>query len=172
MSLQDKIRREQRKEEACEAEADDARVTELEDRLLRQRAEFENYRKQLDREKEEFSKCANEKLIIEMLNIADDLERAVQEYKKKDPEAAEGIELIHRNLMKILERYGVKHIESVGKKFDPYSHEAFLQQESEGPEGVVLEELQKGYRVHDRVIRHSKVKVSKNSNSNEENKNG
>ena len=165
MSSQEKSRKEQKKEAVEEAETDklNARIRELEDNLLRQRAEFENYRKQLDREKEELSRCANEKLIIEMLEVADNLERAIPEPGKKDPQAASGIELIYRHLMKILEKCGVRHIEAVGKRFDPYNHEAFLQQESEGPEGIVLEELQKGYRVHDKVIRHSKVKVSKSN---------
>jgi len=164
MSFPEKTRKELRKEveeEGKEIGQLKARVAELEDSLLRQRAEFENYRKQLDREKEEFMRCANERLIIELLEVADNFERALPLLRKKDAEGAQGMEMIYAQLMKTLERFGVRPVEAAGKKFDPYHHEAFLQQETDGPDGVVLEELQKGYRLNDKVIRHAKVKVSK-----------
>ena len=164
MSAQEGTRKELQKEvaeEKAEIGQLKERIAELEESLLRHLAEFENYRKQLDREKEEFMRCANERLIIEILDVADNFERALPELRKKDPEGAAGMEMIYRQLMKTLEKFGVRSIEAAGKKFDPYDHEAFMQQETEGPDGMVLEELQKGYRLNDKVIRHAKVKVSK-----------
>lgn len=140
-------------------------IEELKDRILRQAAEFDNYRKQLEREKHEFMKCSNEKLIIELLEVADNFERALPELKKKDSEACAGMEMIYRQLMKILEKSGVKTIGSTGRTFDPYVHEAFIREESEEPDGTILEELQKGYMLHQKVIRHSKVKVSRQNNA-------
>lgn len=147
------------------------RVLELEGRIqdqdytiLRQRADVENYRKQLDKEKEEFAKCANRDIISDLLEVADNFERALPVLREKDPESAKGMEIVYKQLMKTLEKYGLCGIDALGKKFNPDYHEAFLQEETEGPEGMVLEELQKGYRLKDKVLRHSKVKVSKKSN--------
>lgn len=136
-------------------------IEELREHSLRQRADFENYRKQLDREREEFMKYTNEKLITQLLEVIDNFERALPTLKKNDPESAEGIEMVYKQLMQILEKYGLKKIEALGKKFDPYYHEAFLYEESDEPEGTILEELQKGYMLDLKIIRHSKVKVSK-----------
>jgi molecular chaperone GrpE len=144
------------------------RIVELEDRIhdqdctiLRLRADIENYRKQLDREKEEFMRWANRAVLLDILEVADNFERAIPLLSKKDPEGAQGMKIIYSQLMKSLEKYGLSKIDAVGKKFDTCFHEAFLQEETEGPEGVILEELQKGYILNDKVLRHSKVKVSK-----------
>ncbi len=145
------------------------RIKDLEERIqdqdytiLRQRADVDNYRKQLDKEKEDFVKCANKDIILDLLEVADNFERALPLLRKKDPESARGMDIVYKHLMKTLEKYGLCRIEAMGKKFDPGYHEAFLQEETEGPEGMVLEELQRGYLLKDKVIRHSKVKVSKN----------
>ena len=144
------------------------RIAELEDRIhdqdctnLRLRADVENYRKQLDREKEDFMRWANKEVLLDILEVADNFERAIPLLRKKDPEGAQGMELIYSQLMKAMEKYGLSKIEAVGKKFDTRFHEAFLQEETDGLEGVILEELQKGYILNDKVLRHSKVKVSK-----------
>jgi molecular chaperone GrpE len=144
-----------------ETERMEKEIGELRENSLRQRADFENYQKQLDRDKEEFVKYANEKLIVQLLEVVDNFERALVGLEKNDPESAGGIGMVHNQLMQILEKSGLRRIEAVGKKFDPYYHEAFLQEESDEPEGTVLEELQKGYMLNLRVIRHSKVKVAK-----------
>jgi molecular chaperone GrpE len=135
-------------------------IEELESRIRYLQADFENYRKQIDKEKEEFERQANERLIKEMLGITDDFERAVE--RIKDKQTKEGMEMILKNMMNLLEKKGLKRIEALGKKFDPYYHEALLSEKSDKEEGTILEELQKGYMLHSKVIRHSKVKVAKN----------
>lgn len=132
-----------------------------EEQILRLKAEFENYKKQLDREKENFTRNANESLIRELLSILDNFEIAIKEIEKKDKEIAQGVNLIYNNFLKILEARGLKVILAIGKKFDPYYHEALMQEESaDKEEGTILEEFQKGYSLNGKVIRHSKVKVS------------
>jgi molecular chaperone GrpE len=139
-------------------------LSECKDQLLRLQAEFENYKKQLDKEKEEFMLNANESLIKDLLIVLDDFERAIKEIKKHrggDKKLIDGFELIYKNFFKILEQRGLKRIDALGKKFDPYYHEALLQAHSEEEEGTILEEFQKGYLLNNKVIRHSKVKISK-----------
>ena len=104
---------------------------------------------------------ANKDVLLDVLEVADNFERAIPQLRKKDPEGAQGMELIYSQLMKAMEKYGLSKIGAVGKKFDTRFHEAFLQEETDGPEGVILEELQKGYTLNDKVLRHSKVKVSR-----------
>ena len=139
----------------------DKEIDEYKERLLRLQADFENYRKHLEREKEEFTKNANESLIRDLLNVLDNIEIAIKEIKKKDKEIAKGIELIYKDFLKILEKRGLKEIISVGKRFDPYYHEVMMQEFSDKEEGIILEEFQKGYTLNGKVIRHSKVKISK-----------
>jgi molecular chaperone GrpE len=142
-----------------------AKAKEYWDKLLRLQADFENTRKRLDKEKQDFIKFANEGIIVELLNILDDLERAVglAESKHEDfPAFLKGVEMILAHLYEMLKEYGVKPIEAKGKLFDPSYHEALMQAEDKDcPEHTVLEELQKGYMCNDRVIRTAKVKVSK-----------
>jgi molecular chaperone GrpE len=144
-------------------EADKAK--EYWDRLLRFQADFDNTRKRLDREKQDFVKFANEGIILELLNILDDLERTVglAETKHQDlPVFLKGVEMILAHLYDMLKEYGVRPIEAEGKLFDPHCHEALMQAENKDlPEHTILEELQKGYLLNDRVIRTAKVKVSK-----------
>ncbi len=144
-------------------EADKAK--ELSDNILRLQADFENTRKRLERERQEFVKFANEGIILELLNILDDLERSVNlaETQKQDLTGfLKGVEMILAHLYEMLKEYGVKPIESVGKLFDPHYHEALLQVEDKDlPEHTVVEELQKGYLLNERVVRTAKVKVSK-----------
>lgn len=139
-------------------------IEDYQDRLLRLQADFDNYKKHLDREKEEFTKSANRSLIKDLLGVLDDSVRAVKGAKKQqiDKKFVQGIELSYRNLFKILEQRGLRPIDAVGKKFDPYYHEVLLQEESKKEEGTILEELQTGYLLNNKVIRHAKVKVAKN----------
>ena len=135
------------------------------DKILRLQADFDNNRKRLEKEKQDFAKFANEGLILELLNILDDLERTVELVEAKDQDLSvflKGVEMILAHLYDMLKSYGVKPIEAEGKIFDPHLHEALMQAENKDlPEHTIIEELQKGYLLNDRVIRTSKVKVSK-----------
>ena len=152
-------------EEICELKD---RIAELEERIheqdctnLRLRADFENYRRRLEKDKEDFMRWANRDVLLDILEVADNFERALPELRKNDPGCARGIEMIYSQLVKALEKHGISRIDAAGKKFDPNLHEALLQEESDGPEGIVLEELQKGYMLNGKVLRHSKAKVSR-----------
>ena len=144
-------------------EADKAK--EYWDKCIRLQADFENLRKRQEKEKQDFFRFANEGLIAELLNILDDLERTVglAEAKHQDlPAFLKGVEMILAHLYEMLKAQGVRPIEAEGKIFDPHYHEALMQVEHQDlPEHTIVEELQKGYLLNDRVIRTSKVKVSK-----------
>jgi molecular chaperone GrpE len=135
------------------------------DRLLRLQADFDNNRKRLEKERQEFAKFANEGIILELLNILDDLERAVELAQSGHEDFAafkKGTEMILAHLYELLKEHGIKPIEARGKIFDPHFHEALMQAEDKAaPENTILEEMQKGYLLNDRVIRTAKVKVSK-----------
>ena len=121
-------------------------------------ADFDNYKKRILKERGEVVNTANENLIKELLTILDDFERSLVLVKNK--EDLKGLELIYKNFLKILESFGLKKIEVEGKKFDHYYHEVLLKEKSDKEEGIILEELQKGYLLNGKVIRHSKVKIS------------
>ncbi|OQW97033.1 MAG: nucleotide exchange factor GrpE [Desulfobacteraceae bacterium A6] len=134
------------------------------DRFLRVSADFENYKKRTAREMSEFRKYANESLISEMLSVVDNLERAIISSTVNDKVnncLVEGVDMTLKEILKVLENYGVKPIESLCKTFDPNFHQAVMQQESEEhTENTVIAELQKGYMIHDRLLRPSMVIVS------------
>ena len=141
-----------------------AKSDEYFDRLLRFQADFDNYKKRLEKEKIEFIKFANEEIIAEILKILDDFERAVEAGKiKHDFDVLyKGIEMIHKDLRDFLKEKGLKKIEAEGKLFNPNEHEAMMQEETDDyPEDHIIEEFQKGYTLNGRVIRPSKVKVAK-----------
>ncbi|MFW6010929.1 MAG: nucleotide exchange factor GrpE [Desulfosalsimonas sp.] len=148
-----------------------AEAAETYDRLLRLSAEFENYKKRAQRQMEDHKKYANEELIKDLLSVVDNLERALNAaggQKKKDTDAsmAEGIEMTLNEILKILKKYNVTPVEAKGKPFDPNYHEALMQEETdEYPENTVVGELQKGYLLHDRLIRPAMVVVSKAKSS-------
>jgi molecular chaperone GrpE len=133
---------------------------ELIDTLQRLQAEFENYKKRVDRDYETLVKCSNEDIIKHLIPIIDNFELALKSCREKD-DFYKGMELIYSQLMDTLHSQGIKLIECVGKKFDPYYHEALLTEESDKEPNTILEELQKGYMLFDKVIRHSKVKIAK-----------
>jgi molecular chaperone GrpE len=135
------------------------------DRLLRVSAEFENYRKRTAREMRDVIRYANEKLAKELLAVVDNLERAIESasqcYPKDDP-LLQGVHLTLNETLKILERHHVAPIKSLGEPFDPNFHQAMLQAEAEDqPPNTVVDELQKGYMIHDRLLRPALVAVSK-----------
>ena len=148
------------KEEMKAKEDKDTKIKELTETLQRLQAEFENYKKRIEKELSNFAKIANKETIKKLLPIIDDFELALKNCRAKD-DFYKGIELIYSHLIDALHSQGLKHIECVGKKFDPYYHEALLTEESDKEDNMILEELQKGYVLNDKVIRHSKVKVAK-----------
>jgi molecular chaperone GrpE len=146
----------------------------LEDRLLRLAAEFDNYKKRTAREFQTIIKNANEELISQLVETLDNFQRALDSaLKSKSTKNSndfdsfrKGVELIYQHFIEILRKEGLKEIKAVGEPFDPHLHEAVMQQESEEfPEGVVIDEISKGYILNDKVIKHSKVIVSKGKNS-------
>ncbi|HEY7420491.1 MAG TPA: nucleotide exchange factor GrpE [Gaiellaceae bacterium] len=130
------------------------------DRLLRLAADFENYKKRAARERQEYVQLANERLIAELIPILDDLERALSAAEEhQEAQLEEGVRLVHRSLAGLLERHGVEPIETEGK-FDPHVHEALLSQPSEAEEGSVIDVVQRGYKLGDRVVRPARVVVA------------
>jgi molecular chaperone GrpE len=130
------------------------------DRLLRLAADFENYKKRAARERQEYVQLANERLIAELIPILDDLERALSAAEQhEEAQLEEGVRLVHRSLAGLLERHGVRPIETDGQ-FDPHVHEALLSQPSEAEEGSVIDVVQKGYKLGERVVRPARVVVA------------
>jgi molecular chaperone GrpE len=139
------------------------KVDELNDKVLRQMAEFENFRKRTDKEKAQQFELGQSNILEKLLPIVDNFERglaAVPE-AEKDGAFADGMNKIYKQLITELENLGVTPIEAVGKEFDPNFHNAVMQVESEEyGSGIVAQELQKGYMFHDTVLRHSMVGVT------------
>ncbi len=147
-------------EEPCQAPEPQQPVEEADDRLLRLAADFENYKKRAARERQEYVALANERLLTELLPVLDDLERALAAAEQhEEAQLEQGVALVHRSLAALLERHGVTAIDT-GGKFDPHVHEAMLSQPSEAEEGSVLDVVQKGYRLGDRVVRAARVIVA------------
>lgn len=132
--------------------------------LLRTVAEYQNYRKRVEKEKQDLIKYANEKIMKDLIGVNDNFERAIGAIDRENQEIAgviSGIEMIKKNFDDILERYGVKEIEAEGHEFNPEHHHAVMTEDREGaPGNTVLEVFQKGYTLHERVIRPAMVKVS------------
>jgi molecular chaperone GrpE len=154
-----------------------ARIEELEqanaqlkDQLLRKAAEFENYKKRSENDYQSLIKYSNEELIAKLLPIVDDFERSLKmgrgdairlEESGDGASFVRGVELIYNKLLKTLELQGVKRFDSVGKEFDPSLHDALMMMpRSDVPPNTVVEEVEKGYMLHDKVIRHARVIVS------------
>jgi molecular chaperone GrpE len=138
------------------------------ERLLRVSAEFENYKKRTSREVSEFRKYANEALLKELLTVVDNLERAIGSAKEQADTAesfVQGVELTLQEVLKIFEKFHVIPIQALGEPFNPSFHQAVMQQEMDDqPANLVVVELQKGYLIHDRLLRPSMVVVSKAKN--------
>ncbi len=137
------------------------------ERLLRVSADFENFKKRSFREADDFRKYANELLLMELLSVVDNLERAIQSTSSENNAAGcvlEGVEMTLKALLKIFDNFSVKPIEAAGKPFDPNFHQAMMQEASDSiPENTIIREFQKGYMLHDRLLRPSMVVVSKGS---------
>jgi molecular chaperone GrpE len=147
-----------------ELERVSAELDETKDKFLRGLADFDNYRKRVAREREQLVRCANEDLIKRMLDVVDNLERALAAASETHDLDAfkKGVELIYEHLKEVLTKEGLCPISCLGETFDPNFHEAVMAIEKEGEESEkVIEEIQKGYTLDGRVIRPSKVVVSK-----------
>ena len=145
------------------AEAYEAKIAELDDRVKRQMAEFENFRKRTEKEKATMFEMGAKSVIEKILPVVDNFERGLQAIPEEDKNSpfAEGMNKIYKQMMTELEGLGVKPIEAVGKEFDPNFHNAVMQVESdEYEEGVIAQELLKGYTYRDTVVRYSMVAVT------------
>ncbi len=129
------------------------------DKLLRNAADYDNARKRLAREREEFIKFSQERILRELLPILDNFERALTHLDEKTSSLTTGLQLILKQLSAVLTHHGLRRFKSEGEAFDPHLHEAVEQVEEEGPEGMVIQEVLPGYLLHDRVIRPAKVRV-------------
>jgi len=138
------------------------------DALQRLKAEFENYKKRVSRDQAEFVTLASERLVKQLLPVLDDLERALEAAADhEEAKLEEGVRLVHRSLADALAREGLVEVETDGA-FDPHTQEALLAQPSEADEGAVIQVLQKGYKLGDRVLRPARVVVSSGSVSSQE----
>ncbi len=140
----------------------DEQIEELNDRVKRQMAEFDNFRKRSEKEKSQMFDLGAKNIIEKILPVIDNFERGFTTVEESDKEDAfvQGMDMVYKQLMTELEAVGVKSIECIGKEFDPDFHNAVMQVESDEYEsGIVAQELQKGYTYKDTVIRHSMVAV-------------
>ena len=139
-----------------------ARLVDEHDRLLRMAAESENAKKRGLKEKEETRKFAAESLLKDFLPVADNLERALEHADKSDVKTlVEGVRLVQKLFETTLARHGVTGFSALGKLFDPNLHEALMQLEHESPPGTVVQEMARGYKLHDRLVRPAAVVVAK-----------
>ena len=150
---------------AARLQAAEQQAAENYDRLLRVSAEFDNYKKRTAREMQDVVRYANERMAKEMLVVVDNLERAIEAAgagRTEDDPLVKGIHLTLGEVLKILERHKVKEVKALGEPFDPTYHQAMMQEEvDDQPPNTVVREMQKGYLMHDRLLRPAMVVVSK-----------
>ena len=154
-----------------EKEQSASELDEVNNKYLRLYAEFENYKKRVNKDKEELVKYGNESLLYELLPVVDNLELALK-HASDDISTGliEGVEITRKELMKVLEKFGVSAIEAEGKPFDPSVHHAMTQVERDDiDENIIVEEFRKGYTLRDKVLRPSLVSVSKKTDQNQMN---
>jgi molecular chaperone GrpE len=147
-----------------EIEARDATIKDLQAKMLYLQAEFENFKKLKLKEKQETLKYGNEQLLLEMIPVLDNLQMALEHASQAEDVKAigEGVKLTCNQFLKVLEKSGVERIDALGKKFDPNLHEALYQEERDDVDSdTVVSEVQKGYVLNGRVVRPSRVSVSK-----------
>lgn len=162
---EDSVKKEKQEEESFEKQLENAnaQIEDLKDKYLRLSAEFDNYRKRTIKEKAELIKTGGEKVISSILPILDDLERAIKNMETSEDVATmkEGVELIYNKFLKVLHENGVQKIETDGKDFDTDYHEAIalVPAPTEEQKGKILDCVQNGYTLNDKVVRHAKVVV-------------
>ena len=159
--LEDEQDEQGEQDEIVEEPAAEESAAAPDDSYLRLAADFDNYRKRVAREQVELTRRANERLLNELLPVLDDLERALEAAAEhEEAKLEEGVRLVHQSLVGLVSRHGLTEIETEGA-FDPHVHEALLAQPGEGAEeGAVLQVLQKGYRLGDKVLRPARVIVA------------
>ncbi len=144
-----------------EQKGEENKIEELTNQLLRLQADFVNYKNRVEKEKDRIYSNATEELITELLPVLDNFERALESVEEKDG-FYEGVKMIYDQILKVLNDKGLEEIDCLGKEFDPNYHHAVFAEDVEGKEeGTILEVLQKGYLLNDKVIRPSMVKVAK-----------
>jgi molecular chaperone GrpE len=141
----------------------EAQAAEFKDQWLRATADYKNFKRRADLERSELIRSAGAGLLLKLLPVVDDFDRSIANIPAEIAETPwwGGTQLIAQKLRTLLESENVKAIEALGQPFDPNLHEAVLYEEAEGQDGVVIAELQKGYRLHDRVLRPAMVKVGR-----------
>ena len=150
----------------------DEEILKQKDTFLREKAELENFKKRLTKEKEDFVQFANERLLKELLQIEDNLERAMAAPNATLESLKEGVEMIQKQFKDFLKNQKVEAIEALGKPFDPNLHEVLNQQESEEhEENTVIEEYSKGFTLNGRILRSAKVVISKKPTEKDEDEN-
>ncbi len=147
-------------------------VEELTDLLQRTQANFENYRKQTQTYIEEIKKMAARDIVLQVLPVLDNFELALKAVPQdqENTDFVQGIKLINSQLLRVLQHNNILPIETLNKNFDPFYHEALMKVPSEAPANRIIEEFQRGYIMHGRVLRHAKVKISAGKKREEENK--
>ncbi len=143
-------------------DAKDKRIAELTDQLKRTAAEFDNYQKRIMRERVEWELLAKAKILSKLLHLNDDLQRALHAAKHSDPsKLAAGVDMILKAVHKALAEEGVKAMDTIGTPFDPHRHEVMLRIDCDKDDGIIVQELERGYTLGDRVLRYAKVGVAK-----------
>ncbi len=165
---EDAVKKEKRASGKKEKKDWEKEYKELYDKYVRLHAEFENFKRRITKDKQEAIKYANQELIRQILPFVDNLERSLQhaDESKNIDALKEGIEMTIKDFLKTLEKLGLETIQSEGEPFDPNVHEAIMQEERDDMEpNTVVQELQRGYKLHGRVIRPATVTVSKKKDS-------
>lgn len=158
-----KEKKEKKKEEKEKKDKKDEEIADLKDRVTRQMAEFENFRKRTEKEKSQMFEVGVKTMVEKILPVVDNFERGLAQVPedKKNDSFVEGMNMIYKQMMTAFDEIGVKPIEAVGKEFDPNLHNAVMHVDDDTlPENSIVEEFQKGYIYHDQVVRHSMVKVA------------
>jgi molecular chaperone GrpE len=155
---------------ADEAPPEDKRLAELTDALQRERADFANYRRRNEAERSDYSRFAKAELITRLLEVLDNFDRALDTVpaQLRDEPWVEGIWLVERKLRDILAAEGLEEVGSVGQPFDPHIHEAIGHVDSSAPEGTVVDEVRKAYKLHDKIIRPALVTVARGPSGEQE----
>jgi len=148
------------KDESNELEIEKKKIEEINNKLLRLQADFLNYKSRTEKEKVKYYNNAIEDLVCEMLPILDNFERALENLDS-DENLSQGVEMILNQFRNLLIKYGVEEIDALGKKFDPKLHHGVSTEESDEKEDTIIEVFQKGYKLKDKIIRPSMVKISK-----------
>ena len=137
-------------------------VEDARDQLLRRTAEMENMRRRFQQEREALIFEGNKRLILDLLSVVDDLERTLQHASEANDPMTQGIDLVYKNFLKTLERYGVTTMQTAGEQFDPMKHDALMEEpRADVAPGAITKEIQRGYMMRDGVLRHAKVIVAR-----------